>query len=70
MKYLIKRYVFDHETAIHSGYFEMVKLLVDNGASVDYKEGWSDGRDTPLDMAKAEGSKRILAYIEAAERIK
>lgn len=57
-------------TAIQSGYFEMVKLLVDNGASVDYKEGWSDGGDTPLDMAKAEGSKRILEYIEVAKRSK
>lgn len=56
--------------AIQSGYFEMIKLLVDNGASVDYKEGWSTGRDTPLDMAKAEGSKRILEYIEAAKRSK
>ena len=56
--------------AIQSGYFDMVKLLVDNGASVNYKEGWSDGNDTTLDIAKAEGSKRILTYIEAAEKSK
>ena len=48
----------------------MVKLLVDNGASVNYKEGWSGGNDTTLDIAKREGSKRILAYIEAAEKSK
>ena len=56
--------------AIQSGYFDMVKLLIDNGASVNYKEGWSDGNDTPLDIAKREGSKRILAYIEAAQKSK
>lgn len=54
--------------AIQSGYFDMVKLLVDNGASVNYKEGWSGGNDTTLDIARAEGSKRILAYIEAAQK--
>ncbi len=52
--------------AIQSGYFDMVKLLIDNGASVNYQEGWSNGKDTPLDIARAEGSKRILAYIEAS----
>lgn len=56
--------------AIQSGYFDMVKLLVDNGASVNYKEGWSGSNDTTLDIAKREGSKRILAYIEAAQNIK
>lgn len=54
--------------AIQSGYFDMVKLLIDNGASVNYKEGWSGGHDTPLNIAKGEGSKRILAYIEEAEK--
>lgn len=56
--------------AIQSGYFDMVKLLVDNGASVNYKEGWSGGNDTTLDIAKREGSKRISAYIEAAQKSK
>ncbi len=51
--------------AIQGGYFDMVKLLVDNGASVNYKNGRND---TVLDIAKKEGSKRILAYIEAAEK--
>jgi ankyrin repeat protein len=56
--------------AIQTGLFDMVKLLIDNGASLSYHEGWSGGDDSPLDIAKAEGSKRILAYIEAAEKSK
>lgn len=56
--------------AIRNGYFDMVKLLVDNGTSVNYTEGWSGGNDTTLAIAKAEGSKRIIAYIKAAEKSK
>lgn len=56
--------------AIQCGYFDMVKLLVDNGASVNYKEGWSGGHDTTLDIAKREGSKRILEYIMVANKSK
>ena len=56
--------------AIQTGLFDMVKLLVDSGASVGYHEGWDGGYDTPHEMARVEGSKRILEYIKAAEKKK
>lgn len=52
--------------AVQKGYFEIVKLLVENGADIRYKEGWTDGKDTALDVAKSRGSKRITDYLKNA----
>lgn len=56
--------------AVQNGYFDIVKLLIENGANVHYKEGWSGGEDTALDVAKEEGSKNIIDYLEKAQKIK
>lgn len=52
--------------AIQKGYFDMIKLLVENGASVNYKEEWFDENETILDVAKHRGSKHIIDYLENA----
>gem|GEM_PF-697045 len=53
-------------TAIQNGYFEIVQILVENGADLNYSEGWTDGQDTPLEIAKRARSQRIITYIENA----
>jgi len=52
--------------AIQNGYYEIVKILVEHGADLDYKEGWADGKDTPLEIAEGGSSKRIADYIKNA----
>jgi len=52
--------------AIQNGYFEIVKILVEHGAELDYKEGWVDGKDTPLEIAEGGSSHRIADYIRNA----
>ena len=53
--------------AIRYGYFDVVKILVENGADIYYKEGWADGKDTPLEIAEASGSQRIFDYLKNAQ---
>ena len=52
--------------AIQNGYFEIVKILVEHGADLDYKEGWDNGKDTPLEIAEGNESQRITDYIKSA----
>lgn len=54
--------------AVQNGYFDIVKLLVENGANVNYEEEWPDGKKTALDVAKQEGSKHIIDYLENAQK--
>ncbi len=56
--------------AIQKGYFDIVKMLVEHGADIHYKEGWTDGKDTPLEIAEAHGSQRIIDYLKNAQNNK
>ncbi len=56
--------------AIQNGYFDIVKILVENGADLHYKEGWSTGKDTPLEIAKKEKSQHIIDYLRSVQRDK
>lgn len=52
--------------AIQNGYFDIVKILVEHGADLNYKEGWTSGKDTPLEIAEKEKSQHIIDYIKSA----
>jgi len=52
--------------AIQNGYFDIVKILIDHGAALSYKEGWTSGEDTPLEIAEREKSQHIIEYIKNA----
>jgi ankyrin repeat protein len=54
--------------AVQDGYFDIVKLLVEHGANIHYKEGWSGGKDTALDVANKEGSEHIIDYLEKLDK--
>jgi len=56
--------------AVQEGYFDIVKLLIENGANVHYIEAWPDGKYTALDVAMEEGSKHIIDYLENAQKDK
>ncbi len=56
--------------AVQNGYFDMVKILVENGANINYEEDWTGGKKTALDVAKQEGSKHIIDYLENAQKNK
>lgn len=52
--------------AIKNGYFEIVQILVEHGAILTYQEGWTNGRDTPLEIAERQQSQRIITYLNDA----
>lgn len=56
--------------AVQEGYLDMVKLLVENGANINYEEEWPGGNKTALDIAKKEGSKHIIKYLENAQGLR
>ena len=41
-------------------------IPVEHGAELDYKEGWTSGKDTPLEIAEGRDSQRIIDYIKSA----
>jgi ankyrin repeat protein len=49
--------------AIQEGYYDVVKVLVDHGADLNYQEDWASGRVTPLEIAEMEKSQHIIDYI-------
>lgn len=56
--------------AIQQGYFDIVKILVEHGADIHYKEGWTSGKDTPLEIAEREKSQHIIDYLKNAQNNK
>lgn len=56
--------------ATQNGYFDIVKILVEHGADIHYKEGWTDGKDTPLEIAEREKSQHIIDYLKNAQNNK
>ncbi len=54
--------------AVQNGYFDMIKLLIENGAIINNKEEEFEDNKTLLDLAKQEGSKHIIDYLEKAQK--
>jgi len=49
--------------SVNTGHFEITKYLLENGADVKLKAGFSN--DSPLSMARKSGNKRIIRLLKS-----